>query len=352
MIISIVNHTKGKVTDEELQTAIRAINRQIAEDFVPYWSMAATLRLEGRSADQPDSAQAADMRGDAVIYLWDEVDVEGALGYHFQNNRGVPFGFVFTSIAEEIGEPWSATLSHEALELLGDPETNLLVIGPHPDPSEDREVFHWFEMCDAVQAETYEIDGIKVSNFLLPLYFTGTRETDEPGARNDYLGRAYKGQTLRSFGINPGGYIGFFDPELGKHDTYSLRGDAMAKERYEVKLQAKEARRAIRYRSPEVRAKLQRKALAGRRAATAAARPPLVVSSLTEESAAVGAGSGRLGTSKGLALAKGSAGTKGTLLAKGAAIRKGTTIAKWSSGGRSSGGSGSSRGSQGKSRLR
>jgi len=357
MIISIVNHTKGKVTDEELQTAIRAINRQIAEDFVPYWSMAATLRLEGRSAAEPDSAQTADMRGDAVIYLWDEVDVDGALGYHFQNNRGIPFGFVFTSIAEEIGEPWSATLSHEALELIGDPETNLLVIGPHPDPAQDREVFHWFEMCDAVQAETYEIDGIKVSNFVLPLYFTGTRETDEPGARNDYLGRAYKGQALRSFGINPGGYIGFFDPELGRHDTYSLRGDAMAKERYEVKLQAKEARRAVRYGSPEVRAKFQRKALAGgRRAAAAAARPALVVCSLTEESAAVVAGPGRLGTSKGPSLAKGIEGRKGTMLAKGTAIMKGTAaakktgVAKGSSGGRSLGGS--SRSGQGKGKLR
>jgi hypothetical protein len=299
------------------------------------------------------------MRGDAVIYLWDETDVDGAIGYHFQNNRGIPFGFVFTSIAEEIGEPWSATLSHEALELIGDPETNLLVIGPHPDPAQDREVFHWFEMCDAVQAETYEIDGIKVSNFVLPLYFTGTRETDEPGARNDYLGRAYRGQTLRSFGINPGGYIGFFDPELGKHDTYSLQGDAMAKERYEVKLQGKETRRAIRYGSSDVRAKFQRKALAGgRRAAAAPARPALVVCSLTEESAAVATGPSRLGTSKGPALAKGAEGRKGAVLAKGATIAKGTAIAKGpavakgSSGGRSSGSGGSSRGGQGKGRVR
>src|SRR5262245_66161464 len=117
MIISIVNHTNGKVTDEELQTAILAINRQIAEDFTPYWSLTATLRLEGRSAAAPDSAQAADMRGDAVIYVWDDTDVEGALGYHFHNNRGIPFGFVFTSVAEKLGEDWSARLSHEALEL-------------------------------------------------------------------------------------------------------------------------------------------------------------------------------------------------------------------------------------------
>jgi hypothetical protein len=322
MIISIVNHTNGKVTDEELQRAIRAINRQITEDFVPYWSMGATLRLEGRSAAQPDSAQTADMRGDAVIYLWDKADVDGAIGYHFQNNRGIPFGFVFTSIAEEVGEDWSVTLSHEALELIGDPETNLLVIGPHPDPNQSREVFFWFEMCDAVQAESYEIEGIKVSNFLLPLYFTGTRETDEVGARNDFLGRAYKGQTLRSFSINPGGYIGFFDPESGQNDTYSLRGDEAAKARYEAKLKAKEARRAVRYRSPEVRAKLQRRS--GKRGA-AAARPAPAVASLTPETEVVGAGSGRPGITKGTSFAKGGSQAKGGFVAGGKAPAKGGT---------------------------
>jgi hypothetical protein len=38
MIISVINHTNGKITDETLQHAIRAINRQIEEDFAPYWS--------------------------------------------------------------------------------------------------------------------------------------------------------------------------------------------------------------------------------------------------------------------------------------------------------------------------
>lgn len=53
MIISVINHTNGEVTDEKLQFAIRAINRQIKEDFEPYWSLGATLRLEGRSGKQP-----------------------------------------------------------------------------------------------------------------------------------------------------------------------------------------------------------------------------------------------------------------------------------------------------------
>lgn len=247
MTISIVNHTNGQVSDEELQRVIRAINRQVKEDFEPYWSLGAMLRLEGRSAEKPDTVQVADMRGDAIIYLWDQADVPGALGYHFQNNRGIPFGFVFTSIAAEIGEAWSVTLSHEVLELLGDPETNMLVMGPHP--TEDRHVFHWFEMCDAVQTESYEIDGVRVSNFVLPLYFTGTRDVDEVGARNDFLGRNTNGRTLTSFGINPGGYIGFFDPELGDHDTFAIAGDTVAGQRLEIKAKAKEARRSVRYRN-------------------------------------------------------------------------------------------------------
>jgi hypothetical protein len=262
MIISVVNHSNGQVTDEELQTAIRAINRQINEDFAPYWSLPATLRLEGRSSEEPDKVQVPDMRGDAVLYLWDEVDVEGALGYHYQNFRGIPFGFVFTEIAQNIEEPWSVTLSHEALELLGDPQTNLLVMGPHPIGDEDRDVFHWYEMCDAVQAETYEIDGVAVSNFVLPLYFTGTREADELGARNDFLGRLYEGGPLRSFGINPGGYVGFFDPELGRHDTLSIQNDQVALERQKEKARAREARRAVRYRDAAIRDRLRSEATA------------------------------------------------------------------------------------------
>jgi hypothetical protein len=78
---------------------------------------------------------------------------------------------------------------------VGDPELNLLACGPHP--TKDHDVFHWFEMCDAVQSETDVIDGQSVSNFVLPLYFTASHER---GSRNDFLGTVTDGKTLRSFG--------------------------------------------------------------------------------------------------------------------------------------------------------
>jgi hypothetical protein len=246
MIISIINHSNGVLTDADIQKVIRAINRQIKEDYEPYWSLGATLRLEGHTAQKPEKQSAADMRGDAVIYLWDKSDVEGAIGYHDLNNKGIPFGFVFLDIAAELGEEWSVTLSHEALELVGDPEVNLLVAGPHPDPAQqNRDVFHWYEMCDAVQSETYSIDGILVSNFILPLYFTGGDEFD---GRNDFLGTVTGANSvLKSFGINPGGYVGFFDPQSGGHETFSRNADAKATMRMAIKSKIKGTRRAIRY---------------------------------------------------------------------------------------------------------
>lgn len=256
MRISVVNHSNGRIAEEELQSAIRAINRQIQEDFAPYWGMSATLRLEGRSTERPRTVELADLRGDAIIYIWAQVDVKRALGYHFQNSRGIPFGFVFLDIAESTDDSWTVTLSHEALELIADPETNLLVMGPHP--THERDVFHWFEVCDAVQDEVYEVDRVKVSNFVLPLYFTGTRETDEIGARNDFLGRVYQGETLTSFGINPGGYIGFYDPLLRDHDQYTIKNDMRALARLEKKSVAKEARRSARYREFKDREELRK----------------------------------------------------------------------------------------------
>ncbi len=243
MIISVINHSGGKISDEEVQRTIRSINRQIAEDVLPYWSLGATLRLEGKSGPKPKKQDIADMRGDAVLYLWNKTDVPGALGYHDANNSGIPYGFVFTDLVAELGESWTVTLSHEALELIADPEVNLLVMGPHP-ASPDQTVFHWYEMCDAVQAETYKIDEIDVSNFVLPLYFTGGEEV---AGRNDFLGRSYTTKTLQSFGVNPGGYVGFFNPATGDHDTFSMKDDKEAARRLKIKGTALEARRAGRH---------------------------------------------------------------------------------------------------------
>jgi hypothetical protein len=242
VIIAVVNHARRTIHDDELQNVLRAINRQIEGDFAAHWDVTATLRLEGRTRVRPSIPGATEIDGDAVLYLWDGGESDDALGYHDLCNRGTPYGFVFPLLSKEMGEHWSVTLSHEALELIGDPEANLVTMGPHPK-QRGRDVFHWREMCDAVQAERYVIDGVAVSNFVLPLYFT---RREEIGSRNDFLGGLHAGRSLRSFGVNPGGYVGFYDPVL--RDSTTFEADELAARRQRIKDRMGGARRGIRYR--------------------------------------------------------------------------------------------------------
>ncbi|AZP11804.1 alkaline phosphatase family protein [Undibacterium parvum] len=244
MLISIINRSK-KITDEQVQNAIRAINRQVKEDFEPYWSFGATLRLEGRIGKSVNKNALPELRGDAILYLSDKADVEDALGYHDKNFRGIPYGFVFTELCEQLKESWTVTLSHEAMELIGDAQANLLVQGPHPSIP-GKEVFHWFEMCDAVQSDTYAIDDVEVSNFVLPLYFT---TEEQEGGRNDFLGRLTKGKALNSFGVNPGGYVGYYDPQSRTHETYAAPDDKKAQQRIAIKGKVKFGRSYVRKRA-------------------------------------------------------------------------------------------------------
>jgi hypothetical protein len=244
--ITVANYSTHP--DEKVQSVVRAINRQIREDFRPYWWQEAQLRLGRRTGSAIDPQNPIALRGDAILYLLDEPtdpSVRDILGLHAENARGVPFGFVFTGISDRLGEAWSVTLSHEALELIGDSNVNKLAAGPDPrDPGNpEKYVLHWFEMCDAVQSESYKVDGVPVSNFVTPLYFTvGEQET----GRNDFLSRAHSRRTLPSFGVNPGGYVGFLDPMTNTMDIFPA--DNQARRRMAIKGDIGLTRRAVRYR--------------------------------------------------------------------------------------------------------
>ncbi len=55
MIISVINQPNGKVKDDYLQRVIRAVNRQIEEDFEPYWSSAPPCAWKGAARRRPAS---------------------------------------------------------------------------------------------------------------------------------------------------------------------------------------------------------------------------------------------------------------------------------------------------------
>ena len=246
MLISVVNRSRH-LSDADLQAAVRAVNRQLEEDFYPHWQFGARLRVDSAGRVPTQRERRIDLpvlpgrRGDAVLYIEDKATMSATEGYHDGNNDDVPFGFVFLDSCGEGADCWTVALSHEAIELVGDPLNNLLVQGPHP-LDHRRLVFHQFELCDAVSGECYEIEGVKVQNFLLPGWFS--RQVVD-GARNDFLGRVEPGVSLPPFGIAAGGYLMFWDelkPEGKKWTPHFDGGDGMAGRKVQAKLAAKMSR--------------------------------------------------------------------------------------------------------------
>jgi hypothetical protein len=220
MRISVANISK-KVSVTEFSATVHAVARQVHQDFAPLWGMDADVRgIAVRRDTKPNPELAV---SDVILYVGEIDDdpqkVADAVGYHDLNHRGIPFGFVFTDVAAKIGEAWSTTLSHEVLELLADPDVNLLVVGPHPK-SPNGVALRTYEVCDPVQGDSYDIDGIAVSNFVTPLYFA--RLPNPTTTRTNYLNSG-----LDRFGVRPGGYFSYFDLTTRKwNDVFGQGGEA------------------------------------------------------------------------------------------------------------------------------
>jgi hypothetical protein len=200
--IAVINFSN--VSDPDVQHALRAVNRQIQEDFMPIWGQGRELQLQASRVDPTAPSVNLEeelVSADSVLYLVTESTLPGALGYHDMNTSEVPVGFVFTALGD-----WTITLSHEALELIVDPTVNIFVPGPDPRPgaAPDSWLWHTYEVCDAVERMSYQIDGVAVSDFVTPTYF---RPGNSPGTRNDFLGVG-----VPSFGLMPGCHLGVVDP--------------------------------------------------------------------------------------------------------------------------------------------
>lgn len=196
MRIAIVNEhrnegLRGAELREKLPSIVRALSLQVTE--------AAKLWDRGPCPVELVSS-VSKARGASVIAIHTDADMADALGYHDQTPDGRPYGKVFVRPILESGgtvsdsaNSVSVTLSHEVLELWGDPNCNAWF-----DDAEG--VSFAGELCDPVEADAYEQGGVWVSNYVLPSYFD---DNPERGARRfDYLGRL-----SRPFSMTKGGYV-------------------------------------------------------------------------------------------------------------------------------------------------
>ena len=177
----------------ELAAAATAIQRGLEEDFFPAWQTDPTVRRAMPITVRVGTPDVLPTPDEWLLGLHPEPDRDdGALGYHDKTPHGQPVLKVFPWLAEDDGIDWTVDAFHEVLEALVDPELDRWL------RLQDGRELAW-EVCDAVEGDTYDKGGVKLSNFVLPAYFSLAAVA--PGTRLDFLGRVQRPGEIR-----PGGY--------------------------------------------------------------------------------------------------------------------------------------------------
>jgi hypothetical protein len=166
----------------DLDGLIAAMQVYVDQFVVPVWGTPAKLV---RSDDFIKEAWA-------VVFL-DDADASNALAYHDLTPDGLPQSKVFVRTTLDNGDLVSVSASHELVEMLVDPAINMMTIGP------DRKLVYAYESADPVEAFTFEVDGIPMSDFVYPSYFEAFHQPSS--VRMDQMDAV-----TRPFQILKGGY--------------------------------------------------------------------------------------------------------------------------------------------------
>jgi hypothetical protein len=193
MLIAILNQSSGAtgVTDADVATMTAAIATQIQVDVAPTWDRApATVTFYNNASAVPAGAY-----GVAIVNTIQD-QPQGVLGYHAENWGVVATQPEFANGAQALTGDWSvsSTLSHEVLEMFIDPACNLWAVNGQGSA-------YSLEVCDPVEAPTYTVSGVSVSNFVTPSWFDPLPPAT---AQFDKLG-----QVTAPFTIAAGGYANY-----------------------------------------------------------------------------------------------------------------------------------------------
>jgi hypothetical protein len=143
----------------DLDELIAAMQVYVDDFVAPVWGTPAKLV---RSDDF--------IPGDWAIVFLDDADAPNALAYHDLTPDGLPQSKVFVRTTLANGDLVSVSASHELVEMLVDPAINLMTTGP------DRRLVYAYESADPVEALSFEVNGIPMSNFVYPAYFEDFHE--------------------------------------------------------------------------------------------------------------------------------------------------------------------------------
>jgi hypothetical protein len=181
------NQSSYAASEVPLRDIAHAITRQL-EDFAQAWGEITWMLVD-------------DLRRQGFqVVLFDTSDQADALAYHDVTPKGRPYASVFCKTILDNDGTWtkgansvSAATSHEVVELLADPVCNRYAVNAGGDEFA-------LETADATENDSYDIEGIAVSNFLYPSYFNPFAKA----TRRNKLD--HMGVVEGPFSLRPGGY--------------------------------------------------------------------------------------------------------------------------------------------------
>ena len=165
-----------------LDALITAMQAYVDKHVAPVWGTPA--KLTKTTGFMPNTW--------AMVFL-DNADAPGALAYHDLTPDGLPLSKVFVKTTIDNGDLVSVSASHELVEMLVDPAINLMTTGP------DLKATYAYESADPVEALSFNVNGIPMSDFIYPSYFEIFRKANS--VPFDHLKKVSK-----PFQILSGGY--------------------------------------------------------------------------------------------------------------------------------------------------
>jgi hypothetical protein len=201
MLIAVINNST-LVTNDQVNTMCQAIQIQFNLHVLPAWNIrSCTIQFFPNPKLVPGWAWS-------IFVIDNDAQVQGALGFHVEDNDKIDGYVMCKPILDNGGTALvfdpkntqqytvSGTLSHEAIEMVGDRFTNTFM---------DNGNISWcMELCDPVEQIGYGIQAnginVSVSDFVFPSFFNPNATLPQNVPFN-YL------NTLKTpFSILPGGY--------------------------------------------------------------------------------------------------------------------------------------------------
>jgi hypothetical protein len=170
MYIALTSLSSDPAIRQLLPSLAEALEVQLYQHYSHFWQSSG---MHVKAVADPNQIPS----DASPLVVFDNADQPGALGWHSVTPEGLGYGRAFWKVIQSSGgtlhsgpNSLSVTLSHEALEMVGNPYVNMWA-----DVVDD-ETQEAVELCDRVEADSYPIRvssglDIHVSNFLGPRAF-------------------------------------------------------------------------------------------------------------------------------------------------------------------------------------